>query len=155
MVLNGITVEDLQKMINVRPVRTATSSASTSRSIGADGRANPRVIALADQPRRAGPVRLSLRPGLLDRGSRPRQELPARWRSRINFEALFINAFNHRNTLVGGTGGATFSIDSTTFGQIDDGGDQRAVRFSSGSGFISRVVRSGSGLGARGSGHGD
>ena len=37
--------------------------------------------------------------------------------SRVNFEALFINAFNHRNTLVGATGGATFSIDSTTFGQ--------------------------------------
>ena len=35
----------------------------------------------------------------------------------MNFEALFINAFNHRNTTVGGTGGATLSIDSTTFGQ--------------------------------------
>jgi hypothetical protein len=36
---------------------------------------------------------------------------------RINFETLFINAFNHRNVLVGNTGGATHSIDSTTFGQ--------------------------------------
>ncbi len=25
---------------------------------------------------------------------------------RVNFEILFINAFNHRNTTVGGTGGA-------------------------------------------------
>jgi hypothetical protein len=30
---------------------------------------------------------------------------------------LFINAFNHRNTTVGGTGGANTSITSTTFGQ--------------------------------------
>jgi hypothetical protein len=30
---------------------------------------------------------------------------------------LFINAFNHRNTVVGNTGGATQSITSTTFGQ--------------------------------------
>jgi hypothetical protein len=36
---------------------------------------------------------------------------------RFNFEALLINAFNHRNTTVGGTGGATVSIDATTFGQ--------------------------------------
>jgi hypothetical protein len=35
----------------------------------------------------------------------------------FNFESLFINAFNHRNTVVGSTGGATLSIDSTTFGQ--------------------------------------
>ena len=35
----------------------------------------------------------------------------------FNFETLLINAFNHRNTTVGGTGGATHSIDSTTFGQ--------------------------------------
>jgi hypothetical protein len=35
----------------------------------------------------------------------------------FNFEALFINAFNHRNTTVGNTGGATTAIDSTTFGQ--------------------------------------
>lgn len=37
--------------------------------------------------------------------------------TRFNFEALLINAFNHRNPLVGNTGGATHSIDSTTFGQ--------------------------------------
>ena len=35
----------------------------------------------------------------------------------FNFEALFINAFNHRNPIVGGTGGANTSIDSTTFGR--------------------------------------
>jgi hypothetical protein len=28
-----------------------------------------------------------------------------------------VNAFNTRNTVVGATGGATHSIDSTTFGQ--------------------------------------
>ena len=35
----------------------------------------------------------------------------------FNFEALMINALNHRNTTVAGTNGATVSIDSTTFGQ--------------------------------------
>ena len=28
-----------------------------------------------------------------------------------------VSAFNHRNPIVGGTGGATHSIDSTTFGR--------------------------------------
>ena len=36
---------------------------------------------------------------------------------RINFEVLLINAFDHRNNTVGGTGGASHSIDSITFGQ--------------------------------------
>ena len=36
---------------------------------------------------------------------------------RLNFEILFINAFNHRNSVVGNTGGSTASITSETFGQ--------------------------------------
>ena len=67
--------------------------------IGADGRANPDFIALADDGRRARPVRVSLRPWLLDRRPRPRQDSSASpGGSRFNFEALFINAFNHRNS---------------------------------------------------------
>jgi hypothetical protein len=38
----------------------------------------------------------------------------------LNFEALMINAFNHPNVVVGGTGGASVSIDSTTFGRTSN-----------------------------------
>lgn len=36
---------------------------------------------------------------------------------RVNFEILFINAFNHWTMTVGGTGGSSASITSGTFGQ--------------------------------------
>ena len=71
----------------------------------------------SDDARRAGQYVYLYGPGLwtVDLGSAKTFRLAGA--SAFNFEALFINAFNHRNTTVGGTGGATLSIDSTTFGQ--------------------------------------
>ena len=75
--------------------------------IGTDGRANPEFLAHADDAGRAGAVRLPLWSGILDADLGLAKIFQHRRPARVNFEALFINAFNHRNTTVGGTGGAT------------------------------------------------
>jgi hypothetical protein len=46
----------------------------------------------------------------------------------VNFEALFLTAFNNSSYLVGGIGGAQADIDSTTFGQTTNmGAGPRAI----------------------------
>jgi hypothetical protein len=116
VVLNGITVKDLQKMVNVRPGPNGNVFFFDEALIGADGRANPQLLAPPTTPGEQGQYVYLYGPGLwtADLGLSKRFGIGRRT---FNFESLFINAFNHRNTTVGGTGGATHSIDSTTFGQ--------------------------------------
>ena len=117
VVLNGITVEDLQKMIKVRPGPNGNVFWVDESLVGADGRANPALIAPPTNPGEQGQYVYLYGPGFWNADLGLAKNFRLAGDSRINFEALFINAFNHRNTLVGNTGGATFSIDSTTFGQ--------------------------------------
>src|SRR5215207_3185859 len=77
----------------------------------------PRVHQVPDAARSAGTVRLPLWPEDGDGRHWTEQTFRFAGDRTFNFEALFINAFNHRNTVVGNTNGATVSIDSTTFGQ--------------------------------------
>jgi len=117
VVLNGITVADLQKMVKVRPGPNGNVFFFGADLIGPDGRANPQFLAPPTNPGEQGQYVYLKGPGLwvADIGLAKRFGLGGR---RIfNFEALLINALNHRNTTVGGTGGATLNIDSTTFGQ--------------------------------------
>ena len=83
--------------------------------IGPDGRANT-VPQLSHDAGQQGQYVYLYGPGLwvADLGVNKSFRLGA---ARVHFEALLINAFNHRNPIVGGTGGATLSIDSTTFGR--------------------------------------
>ena len=117
VVLNGITVKDLQKMVNVRAGANGNVFFLDEKLIGADGRANPQYIAPPTNPGQQGQYVYLYGPGLwsLDAGISKRFSIAGR--QTFNFEALMINALNHRNTTVGGTGGATLNIDSTTFGQ--------------------------------------
>lgn len=116
VILNGISVADLQKMVNVRPGPNGNVYVFDEGVIGADGRANSQFLQYPTAPGQQGQYVYLYGPGLwiADLGVAKNFDLGGR---RINFEALFVNAFNHRNVLVGGTGGATLSIDSTTFGQ--------------------------------------
>jgi hypothetical protein len=117
VVLNGITVEELQKMVNVRPGPNGNVFFIDERLIGPDGRANPDLIAPPTTPGELGQFVYLYGPALWTVDLGLSKSFSTGGASRFNFEALFINAFNHRNTTVGGTGGATHSIDSTTFGQ--------------------------------------
>jgi hypothetical protein len=117
VILNGITVKDLQKMVNVHPGAGGNVFVFDEQLIGPDGRANPAFLTYPTNPGEQGQYVYLYGPGLwtADLGLAKRFTLGG---TRIfNFEALMINAFNHRNPTVGGTGGATLSIDSTTFGQ--------------------------------------
>ena len=117
VVLNGITAEDLQKAVSVRPGPNGNVFFFDERFIGADGRANSTLLAVPTTPGSQGQYIYLNGPGLWTADLSVAKNFNVPGGQRINFEALFINAFNHRNVLVGATGGATLSIDSTTFGQ--------------------------------------
>src|SRR5262249_30100806 len=117
VVLNGITVNDLQKMVNVRPGANGNVFFFDAALIGADGRANPQLLAPPTTPAEHGQYVYLYGPGLWTADLGIAKSFRTGGGTGLNVEALFINAFNHRNTTVGGTGGAALSIDSTTFGQ--------------------------------------
>jgi len=117
VVLNGITVEELQNMVTVRPGPNGNVFVFPESLIGSDGRANPQFLAPPTTPGQFGQFIYLYGPGLwnVDFGLAKHFDLSGA-RS-VSFEFLLIDAFNHRNTTVGGTGGANTSITSTTFGQ--------------------------------------
>ena len=117
VVLNGITAKDLQKMVKVRPGPNGNVYFFDERLIGPDGRSNPQYLAPATTPGEFGQFVYLSGPGLraLDVGIA--KDFRTGGRTSLNFAALMVNALNTRNTVVGTTGGATHSIDSTTFGQ--------------------------------------
>ena len=117
VILNGITVDELQKMVNGRPGPAGNLFFFDEELIGADGRANPQYLTYPTTPGQQGQYVYLYGPGLwtVDLGINKTFRLGGP--RTFNFEALMINAFNHRNPIVGGTGGATHSIDSTTFGR--------------------------------------
>ena len=117
VILNGITAKQLQDMVTVRPGPNGNVYVFPESLIGTDGRANPQVLAAPTTPGEFGEFIYLYGPGLwnVDIGFAKQFDLATR--KQLNFEILFIDAFNHRNTVVGGTGGAGLSISSTTFGQ--------------------------------------
>ena len=124
MILNGITVEELQKMVKVSAPPANDSRFAVGnvlyldpRLIGPDGRANPDFLRYPTSPGELGQFVYLYAPGLMAADLSVAKTFKLGGQRRFNFEALFINAFNHRNTTVGGTGGTSVSIDSTTFGQ--------------------------------------
>jgi hypothetical protein len=117
VILNGITVEQLQDMVKVRPGPNGFVYFFDERLIGADGRANPELLSYPTTPGQQGQYVYLNGPGLWTADIGLAKMFRLGGDTRFNFEGLLINAFNHRNTTVGGTGGATHSIDSTQFGQ--------------------------------------
>ena len=120
VVLNGISVKDLQKMVNVRGGPNGSIYYFDERVIGADGRANPDLVAPPTTPGELGQFVYLYGPGFwnLDLGLAKRIETGSRFS--VNVEALFLNAFNHPNYLIGNAfaeTGTDVSITSTTFGQ--------------------------------------
>jgi hypothetical protein len=117
VVLNGITVKELQSMLNVRPGPNGGVYFVDERLIGSDGRANPELLAPPTTPGQQGQYVYLTGPGFWNVDMGFAKMFTVKGSQRINVEFLAINAFDHRNNVVGGTGGATHSIDSTSFGQ--------------------------------------
>ena len=116
VVLNGITVEQLQSRVNIRPGPNGNLYFFDEDLIGADGRANSQILSFPTTPGEQGQYVYLYGPSMwvADIGLNKTIRFGD---NTFNFEGLFINAFNHRNVVVGNTGGATLSLDSTTFGQ--------------------------------------
>jgi hypothetical protein len=117
VILNGITVEELQSMVKVSPFSNGNVLYVDPKLIGSDGRANPEYLRYPTNPGEQGQYIYLYGPGLFTLDLGLSKVFQFGGQRRANFETLFINAFNHRNTTVGGTGGTSVSIDSTTFGQ--------------------------------------
>jgi hypothetical protein len=116
VVLN-VSADDLQKLINVRPGPNGAVFFVDDSLVGPDGRANPDLIGSPTTPGQQGRYVYLYGPGLWSADLSIAKVFRPGATRRIDFEALLVNAFNTRNTVVGSTGGATISIDSTTFGQ--------------------------------------
>lgn len=130
VVLNGISVQELQKMVKVRPGPNGNVYFFDAQLIGPDGRANAQYLAPPTTPGDFGRFVYLYGPRLASVDLGIAKRFRTGGSTSFNFEALMVNAFNARNTLVGPTGGATFSIDSTTFGQETRfAGDPRRVQF--------------------------
>ena len=122
---------------------------STRTLIGADGRANPQFLAPPTTPGEQGQDVYLYGPGFWTADLGLAKNFRLGRQSRINFEALFINAFNHRNLLVGNTGGATLSASTRPRSGRRQPRRSTRARFSSDWGFISEgSTAQGSGLGA-------
>ena len=117
VILNGVTVEELQKMVRVSPFSNGNVLYLDPKLIGSDGRANPEYLRYPTTPGEQGQYIYLYGPGLFTLDLGLSKVFQVGGQRRVNFETLFINAFNTRNTTVGGTGGTSVSIDSTTFGQ--------------------------------------
>ena len=117
VVLNGITVDELQSMVNVRPGPNGAVYFFDERLIGADGRSNTALLAPPTTPGVLGEYVYLYGPGLFNMDLGFAKQFVMGGRQVFSFDLLFINLFNTRNTTVGGTGGATHSIVSTEFGQ--------------------------------------
>lgn len=121
VVLNGISVKELQKLVTVRSGPNGNVFFFDQKVIGPDGRANPEYLLSPTTPGELGQRVFLYGPGAwnVDIGLAKRFDVNGRiW---VNFEGLFLNAFNHANFLVGSAGffdnGAPVSINATTFGQ--------------------------------------
>ena len=97
------------------------------RLIGPDGRANPEFLRYPTEPGQQGQYVYLYGPGLVVADIGLAKTFRLGGSTTFNFETLLINAFNHRTAVVGGTGGATLSIDSTTFGQTTGNAGGTAV----------------------------
>jgi len=117
VVLNGITVNDLQRMVKVRPGPNGNVYFFDEKLIGPDGRANPQHLAPPTTPGEFGRFIYLYGPGLWTADLGIAKNFRTGRGTSFNFEALMINAFNIRNIVAGATGGAMHSVDSTTFGQ--------------------------------------
>jgi len=128
VILNGITVEELQKLVTVSPVPAGNVFYFDKKLIGPDGRANPQYLSVPTTPGERGQYIYLYGPRLFDLDFSFNKQFNLGQRTNAAFQALVLSALNKPSYLVGLTSGATASIDSTTFGQTSNvGAGPRAV----------------------------
>jgi hypothetical protein len=128
VILNGITVDELQKLITVSPGPAGNVFYFDKTLIGPDGRANPQYLSVPTTPGERGQYVYVYGPRLFDLDFAFNKSFNVSQRVNASFQALVLTALNKPSYLVGNTSGATANIDSTTFGQTSNvGAGPRAI----------------------------
>ncbi|MBX5478420.1 MAG: carboxypeptidase regulatory-like domain-containing protein [Pyrinomonas methylaliphatogenes] len=132
VILNGMTTDQLQRLVSIRPgPNGAVYFLDPSLIDAATGRANQQVLTYPTQPGQFGQFIYLYGPPVFIPDLSLSKEIPLTERVKLDFWITALNAFNHPNWEVGGVAG-TVSIDSTTFGQTTSqvgGGGPRNVQF--------------------------
>jgi hypothetical protein len=129
VVLNGVSVEELQKMIDVQAGPSASSVLFFDpKLIGADGRANPQYLTPPTIPGDLGSYVFLHGPSTLLTDLALLKDIDLKSGARLSFWVEALNAFNSANFLVGNGVGPDVNITSTTFGQTTVAGAPRNVQ---------------------------
>lgn len=125
IVLNGITVSDLQKAVGVRKGGSPWVQTIDPKFIGGNGAANTAYLTPAATPGAWGYRPYIWGPGWYNVDLSVNKSIPVRESIRVVLQGEFLNLFNHPNFGLGGLG-----VQSLTFGQSTGGpGGPRVVEF--------------------------
>lgn len=136
VVLNGITREELQKLVKIMPGgQRGYALYLDPKLIGPDGRANPQYLAYPATPGQFGDLIDLYGPPVFIPDISISKDIAITERVKLNLWATFLNAFNHPVFEVGNAVATSISIDSTTFGQTNNlfgGGSARTIQVRAG-----------------------
>jgi hypothetical protein len=145
VILNGITRDELQKMVKISPGGGLGNVLFLDpKLIGSDGRANPQYLTYPTKPGEFGQFIDLYGPSVFIPDFSLSKDIPIKERVKFNFWVTFLNAFNspvfNVPTTANGVDGnvsvaGSISINSLTFGQtrsIFGGGGAREIQFRAG-----------------------
>jgi hypothetical protein len=136
VVLNGITREDLQKMVKISPGGGRGNVLFLDpKLIGPDGRANPQFLSFPTNPGEFGQFIDLYGPSVFVPDLSLAKDIAITERVKFNIWATFLNAFNRPVFEASGGVAGVVSIDSTTFGQTGTtfgGGGARTIQIRAG-----------------------
>jgi hypothetical protein len=125
VILNGITVGDLQSAVKVQKSGRPWVQTFDPKFVAADGSAVTSALQPNTNPGFFGFRPWIYGPGWYNIDLSVNKTVPIREAMRVTLQAQFLNLFNHTNFGLGGTG-----IRSLTFGQSTGGpGDPRRIEF--------------------------
>jgi hypothetical protein len=116
VVLNGVTANQLQKLLTVRPGPNRNISFVDPSLLGSDGRANPQLLSPATTAGQWGQFVYLYGPKYVQADVSLIKDIPIREPIRMRLALEALNAFNHPVFQVGANA-ARINITSTTFGQ--------------------------------------
>jgi hypothetical protein len=133
VILNGITREELQKMVKISPGgRLGNVLFLDPKLIGPDGRANPQFLSFPTKPGEFGQFIDLYGPSVFVPDLSLSKDIAITERVKFNIWATFLNAFNRPVFEASGGVAGSVSIDSTTFGQTGatfvGGGSARTIQ---------------------------
>jgi hypothetical protein len=130
VVLNGITRDDLQKMIEFRATDNGLMYFVAPELIGSDGRANPQYIQSPTTPGELGSFIYLQSPQTMLTDLAVHKNVPLKGNAKLSIWVEALNAFNHANFLIGPgvAAGPEININATNFGQTTVVGNPRNVQ---------------------------